>query len=281
MPQGGEVYMGDLITGDDGLPASEVGIWAKEKHKFLSLYVDISRGARKKWLGSGKAGATYIDLFCGPGRSRVRETGEWIDGSAVAAWKISQEGGAAFSEILVADLDDESRVATTTRLKKLGAPVRELTGSAIDAAMQAAKSVNPYGLHFAFIDPFNLESLDFKIVKSLAALKRIDMLIHVSKMDHQRNLDINLQADESALDCFIPGWRERINRNSSQQETRRQIIDYWQELVKGTGKRPSTNWELIKGSRGQHLYWLLLVAENDLAHKFWNVTVDNGQGKLL
>jgi len=35
--------MGKLIDGDDGLPAEEVGIWAKEKHDYLCRYIDISR----------------------------------------------------------------------------------------------------------------------------------------------------------------------------------------------------------------------------------------------
>src|ERR1700676_5230113 len=101
----------DLITGDDGLPAEEVGSWAKEKHNYVRRYVDISRAARKKFLGPGKAGATFIDLFSGPGRARIRETGEWIDGSAVAAWKIAQSSGSGFSEMLVSDIDDERRGA--------------------------------------------------------------------------------------------------------------------------------------------------------------------------
>src|ERR1700687_210011 len=66
-----------LIEGDDGLPAEEVGIWAVEKHKFLKRYLDISRATRQKFLGDGNAGATYIDLFCGTGRARIRETGAW------------------------------------------------------------------------------------------------------------------------------------------------------------------------------------------------------------
>src|SRR5947207_15108641 len=95
---------GTLIAGDDGLPAEEVGAWATEKHNYLKRYLDISRATRKKFLGEKKAGATFIDLFAGTGRARIRETGQWIDGSAVSAWKIGQEGGAPFSEILVGDI---------------------------------------------------------------------------------------------------------------------------------------------------------------------------------
>lgn len=67
--------MGKLVDGDDGLPVEEVGIWAKDKLSSLCRYIDISRGVRSKWIGPGKGGATYIDLFCGTGRSKIRSTG--------------------------------------------------------------------------------------------------------------------------------------------------------------------------------------------------------------
>ncbi len=274
--------MGSLIDGDDGLPATEVGEWTKEKHEYLRRYLNISSAVRKKFLSGRSKSATFIDLFCGPGRARVKETGEWIDGSAVAAWKISEEAGTAFSEIFVADIDDDGRTATVERLRRLGAPVRELSGSAIDAATTAVRAVNPYGLHFAFIDPFNLGTLDFRIIQSLATLKRIDMLIHVSKMDHQRNLGVNLTSQESAFDLFVPGWQENVDLNHAPREIRRLVVEYWREKVAELGIGPSTEMRLIKGSQNQHLYWLLLAAKHELAQKFWKVAADTDpQGQLF
>ncbi len=152
-----------LIEGDGGLPAEEVGLWAIEKHKFLKRYLDISRATREKFLGDGNAGATYIDLFCSTGRARIRETGAWIDGSAVSAWKIGQEGRAPFSEILVADIDQTRRKACVERLRRAGAPFRELNGSAIEAAKETITNIDQYGLHFAFLDPYNLGELNFPL----------------------------------------------------------------------------------------------------------------------
>ena len=65
---------------DDGLPLDEVGACAKEKHERLRRYVDISRGARRKFA---RGGTTYVDLYCGTGRAIIRETNEKIDGSPV------------------------------------------------------------------------------------------------------------------------------------------------------------------------------------------------------
>lgn len=273
--------MGKLIEGDDGLPAEEVGAWAKEKHEYLCRYVDISRAVRAKWIGVGKAGATYIDPFCGPGRCKVRETGEWIDGGAVAAWKKSRDGGVPFTQVYIGDLDAQRRQAAAIRLRQLSAPVIEIDGAAVQSVKKIVASLNPHGLHFAFLDPFNLKTLDFCIIDLLSKLKRIDMLVHVNQMDLQRNLVSNATAEESAFDTFAPGWRDKVNIVRGQQEIRQCVFQYWRDQVANLGVWPSAEMRLITGSKNQPLYWLLLAAKHDLAHKFWSTASNvEGQGKL-
>ena len=88
--------------GDDGLPVEQVGSWAVDKLKLLSDYVYASGGARKKYLS---AGAAFIDPFCGPGRSVIRRTSEYIDGSPIAAFKRAVESAGEFTSINISDDD--------------------------------------------------------------------------------------------------------------------------------------------------------------------------------
>jgi three-Cys-motif partner protein len=270
--------MGELIDGDDNLPAEEVGAWAKEKQEHLCRYVDISRSVRAKYLPpQGPGGACYIDLFCGPGRSFVKETGEWIDGSPVAAWKKSQDGGAPFSRVIIADMDKERLDAATARLENLGAPVLAIHGPASETVFRALQGSAVYGLNFAFLDPFSIGALDFSIFKTLSRLKRIDILAHVSKMDLQRNLGSNVSAENSQFDKFAPGWRDAVDLNQQQASIRREVMEYWRNSVASTGIATSEDTRLITGSKGQHLYWLLLAAKHDLAHKFWKASANMDQ----
>jgi three-Cys-motif partner protein len=271
-----------LIVSDDGLPGDEVGLWAKDKHKYLTRYLDISRATRRKYIGERKGGAVYFDLFCGTGRSRVRESGEWIDGGAVAAWKTSLKGDAPFTDIYISDLDEERLSACSSRLKSLGAPVHPIHASAADAAVLMVKAVSGYALHFAFVDPYNLEALNFRVIETLSSLRRIDLLIHLSAMDLQRNLAINLSADHSAFDAFAPGWRQNVCTTTTQIEVRRRVVDYWRGLVADLGVWPSTEMKLVAGSKHQPLYWLLMAAKHELPHKFWETAANiEGQGKLF
>jgi three-Cys-motif partner protein len=81
------------INPTDGLVADVVGPWASEKHERLRKYkyIDAYRGARAMYLPPrGTGGAAYIDLFSGPGRSQLEDTGEFIDGSPLVAYKAGQ-----------------------------------------------------------------------------------------------------------------------------------------------------------------------------------------------
>lgn len=274
--------MGELIDGDDGYLAEEVGPWAKEKHDLLCRYIDMSKAARAKYLGPGKGGAAFVDLFCGPGRCKVKTTGEWIDGGALAAWKKSVEGGQPFSRMIVADADQQRLDAMVMRLQSAGAPVVSKCGPAAETAFFALQRTPQYGLNFAYLDPYNLEALNFQIFQTLSRVKRLDILVHLSKMDLQRNLDSNIGATVSAFDAFAPGWRSIINVEQAQGGIRNEVVEYWRDLVASTGKTASNEVRLLRGTRGQHLYWLLLVAGHDLAHKFWTVASNpEKQGSLF
>jgi three-Cys-motif partner protein len=162
---------------DDGLPVSEVGEWALAKHERLRRYVTITSAVRKKWLkpmrtSGAPAGATYIELFCGPGRSRIRDTDRMIDGSPIVAASAAVQTGAPFSRILLADMEPSFVRAASTRLAARGIVAESFKGPATDTVGEIAKTLDPYGLHFAFIDPYNLNDLDFSVLKQLAARQR-------------------------------------------------------------------------------------------------------------
>jgi three-Cys-motif partner protein len=106
--------------GDDGLIVEKVGAWAEEKLKIVTDYVFASGGARKKYLGTG---AAYIDPFCASGRSLIRDTSRFIDGSPVAAFKRALESPGRFTSVNISDSDDELLAAATKRLTTLNAPV--------------------------------------------------------------------------------------------------------------------------------------------------------------
>lgn len=252
--------------GDDGLIVEKVGSWAIDKLKIVTDYVYASGGARSHY---GRPGATYIDPFCGPGRSLIRDTTRFIDGSPIAAFKGASESAARFTSINISDADDELLSSSEKRLYALGAPVRAFAGPASVAMPKIVESLNPYGLHLAFLDPHNLGTLSFDLFVQLARLKHIDVIAHVSLSDLQRNVDRYTHEAHDQFDRFAPGWREKVGADMNQEALRRGIIQYWSEKVTELGLPRARHCELITGDHGQRLYLLILLARHEFAHHLW------------
>ena len=253
--------------GDDGLIVEKVGRWAIKKLKLLADYVYASGGARKKYLGTG---AGYIDPFCGPGRSLVRDTTTFIDGSPVAACRRALQSSARFTSINISDADEEVLSAASQRLITLSAPVHSFPGPASSSISKIVKSLDPYGLHLAFLDPYNLETLSFRLFEELAQLKKIDVIAHVSVSDLQRNADLYADEDFEQFDKFAPGWRTKVRTDVSKQAFRTAILRYWSDKVSTLGLPQARHCELIRGDQGQRLYWLILLSRHELAHTLWD-----------
>jgi three-Cys-motif partner protein len=247
----------------DGLRRAIVGEWTPEKHLRLQKYVDITRAVRRKFGGN----ATYIDLYCGPGRARMRQTGEVGDGSALIA-AIEAGTHVPFREIIIGDLDPVNVDACETRLKRLAlSPIRSYRGTAEDTAIALLPTLNPTGFNLAFLDPFNIEALPFSVIQTLAQAQRMDLLIHVSIMDLLRNVRAMMASGK--LDRFAPGWETHVKSAATSSALMMMVFAYWRGLLAGLGYKVSSNIERVTGSRNQPLYWLVLASKHDLADKLW------------
>jgi three-Cys-motif partner protein len=254
----------------DGLIVGEVGPWAAEKHDRLRKYIEASSGARAKFLPPKGAGSSYIELYSGAGRSLVKDTATIIDGSPLVAFKAAASSATRFSDLHFADLDPRNTGALAQRIKALGGASNSYVGPAdvtVDAVINA---ISAYGLHLAFLDPFGLGHLPFAIIAKMLKVRRMDMIIHVSLSDLQRNLDDYSRIGDKTLDSFAPGWRDAIDSRQAMAPLRAALIEYWLNLIRSLGTHPSTGIPLVVGEQNQRLYWLVFVSSNPLGHKLWD-----------
>ncbi len=147
--------------------------------------------------------------------------------------------------------------------------------------MQAIVSkLSKNGLHFAYLDPFNLMTLPFSVIQTLGKFQRMDLLIHFSMMDLQRNVKQLMRSER--LNEFAPGWKDSIDPNMRGDIKVQAVFQYWCELIKGLGyKDPTYQAELVKGDRNQPLYRLVLASKDNLGKDFWaEVSNVSPQGRL-
>ncbi len=200
-----------------------------------------------------------------------RESGVISDGGVLSAWRMSKRGRAPFNEIYIADADAESVEACSSRLCAAGAKVQACVGNASQTVDWVLGTL-PRGLHFAFLDPFNIEHLDFEIIRKLAARPNIDLLIHFSVMDVQRNIGVDFNLASSRLDAAAPGWRNNLRlKEVPKREHVSVYLEYWESLVTDLTKmQVAQSKPLFVNTNKGPLYRLIHLARHPLATKLWN-----------
>lgn len=249
----------------DGLPAQCVGAWAEDKNYFLRTYIEATRSVRARFIHpSGRGGAAFIDLFAGPGKKRLRESGKVVDGSPLAAL---QHEASPFSRVIACDIDPENVAALRKRLLPFGGRAVVIEGDCNLQIGEAMKQVPSYGLNFALIDPFGLKALKFATIKRLASVKRMDLILHFPTGDIKRNL---VQDGKTAhwLDEALgtETWRDRL-QNKTDVKT---LVDILREQLLSlgySGKRVGA--QPIKNNEGVTLYHLVYASKHERGDKIW------------
>lgn len=245
-----------------------VGRWVPEmKHRLLADFIEATWGARKKWPHR-----VYIDLFCASGRVQVTGEAGTRPGGAVVAWRQSaRKPEAAFTQMLLGDLDPTRLEACVTRLKALGAPAIGEAGPALETVHRAVASVPSKGaLVLAYLDPYSLGLLDFSIIRALAALPHIDFAVHFSTYDLHRNVDMELSPDRDRFERVAPGWREQADvAVRSKRGLREAFFEHWRAQVRALGFQFSEVMPLVRGDQNAPMYRLVFFSRNALPNDIW------------
>lgn len=154
---------------DDGLPTLSVGEWSRDKHYFLLRYLDAFVTAMRK---KGWSGLHYIDLFCGPGLLKLKDSKELIWGSPMIAAFCQ-----GFDSIHLCDEKHEYIDAVRERIAREAAQTTAFyyAGDANVEVRNIASAIPSGSLSVAFLDPFGLH-LHFSTLEVLAK-RRVDLII--------------------------------------------------------------------------------------------------------
>jgi three-Cys-motif partner protein len=276
--------------GSDEQPVQCVGVWAEDKYYFLKRYLNASREARRKF--SDRGNAVFIDLFSGPGHCIIREKKTEITSGGFRATELNE---APFNEYIFCDIDENNIEAfrQRTQQKKDCIFYTGDSNKTIESIVSHLKKKD-YCYHFAYIDPFAPENLNFSTLKALAQFKHMDMLIHFPIGTIHRNLDNWMSRTNTILDNFLGTdvWRDRIKdaRKNIKHNDYNVLTDVFKEQLKSIGYREeglkSSN-ELpavsVKNTRNVSLYILILASKHELGQRIWNsiIKIDSkGQRSL-
>ncbi len=265
----------NVLALDDGLVAPEVGAWAEEKHRLVSLYATLfSSGMKTKW-----SKRTYVELYAGAGYSRIRGTAKFILGSPILALKVKDP----FDKYVFCEERTNNLEALRARSARI-APKSDIDYVQGDCNKRIAEvlagiprgSTGNTALSLCFADPFDI-GLEFETIRKLASARYVDFLILLALgMDANPNYEHYLKEDADKVDKFLGSASWRVRWETAQWDAvkfTRFLADEFTNSMAGLGYIPPPHYtmkEVRSHEKNLALYRLALFSRKELAYKFWN-----------
>ncbi len=258
------------ILASDGLSARPTGTWVRDKNFYVERYLAIfSKGVGRKWKGN----LAYVDLFAGPGRNIVRDTGEEVEGSPLLALKYP------FAKYVFVDLPDvlnTLEVRIGAHPKK--AAISMISGDCNTVIEQILGAVPANCLTLAFIDPPGIQ-IKFATLRRLVHGRKVDLLMTIQfGMGIRLNIRQYSRADRDSLSDFIGGgdWKEDYREGGAISQVGRRILDRYLGQLRTLSYRTVRDREIYVHSdqRNLLLYLILLASRHPLGEEFWRKVTD-------
>jgi three-Cys-motif partner protein len=274
-------------TENDGLAIPDVGRWAQDKYRLVSMYAALfSTGMKNKWDER-----VYLDLYAGAGFSRIRGTDTILIASPILALSVAD----SFDKYVFCERDERLLSALKTRTTRIApkANVSFIPGdcnSQVDRICQeipTASSTHKV-LTLCFVDPFDIE-IKFETLRRIST-RFVDFLVLLAVyMDANRNYSRYLSEQSHKIDEFLgdSAWRDQWgaakeagvpfpNFLAQQFAIRMETVGYLPQ--------PLYNMKKVRSDeKNLPLYFLALFSRHELAYKFWNdvLSYSDDQGKLF
>lgn len=250
-------------TTDDRLPILSVGEWSRDKHHFLTRYIDAFTTAMgpKRW-----SSLHYIDLFAGPGLLRLDSSRELIWGSPTIAAHCEK-----FDSLHLCEINEDYFKALKARIDVLDPKAKALlyNGDANVEVVDIVKRIPPKSLALAFLDPYGLH-LHFKTLEVLSR-HRTDLIIFFpDHLDALRNCEyVYRDKPNSNLDKVLGSnadWRSLLKRLPRPRwaEVLRKL---YVEQIRSLGYT-EFEYERISNPAGP-LYLLIFCSKHRAGSKIW------------
>jgi three-Cys-motif partner protein len=258
---------------DDGLPMLESGVWTEQKYLTLFNYLEIfSTGMKKTW---GRR--IYVDLYSGPGCTRVEGTARVLKGSPLLALSVKT----LFDKYLFCEVIPRSLEALEQRVTKVGrsAEVRYIAGDCNESVDDIIREIPESSrsstvLTFCFVDPFDL-SIQLKTLRKLAGARRIDFLVLLALfMDANRNEKHYTSLENRKVDLFLDssGWRDEWSEYKTRDDSFPRFLarQFEKRMIEvGYLKSGQNTKEFRSSEKNLPLYHLAFFSRSQRGYDFW------------
>ena len=277
---------------EDGLDTRPSGEYALEKLDIVNRCINMFSTAMKNqaWISS----LNYVDLLAGPGKNKIRETGEIRLGSPLLALTATDpfdnyyfvEADAAYHSDLITRAKSSKDFA---KVKSFPYDCNRAVDDIVHNISQLDKS-NPAksSLNIVFVDSEGLE-VNWKTVEKLGRRTRSDLIINFSTSGITRNIREAFNSEKDhAIDNFLGtrDWRVPYSELSNRGDgtvVRRFVLDLYAKQLGALGYQiTAPNGEyVVLNSTNRQLYSLFCASKSDLGIKFFNTAADKFRSPKL
>ncbi len=252
----------------------DAGPWVEEKYRLLSMYMHLfSKGMMKRWDKR-----VYIDLYAGPGCTRVRETSKYLMGSPLIALSVQHP----FDKYIFCEENLENMSALKTRVNTNFAhlDVKFIDGDCNNKQLEIIKAIPSPSTHetvlsFCFVDPFSL-NLQFATIRKFSE-RFVDFLVlSALDMDARRNILNYYRTSNKKVDNFpdVSNWREKWKEfmqvdNSFQRFLAMQFEEQMLKLKYKKHHRANTK-HVTTRDESLPLYHLAFFSRHEKGYQFWD-----------
>lgn len=231
----------------------------------------------------------YIDLFCGPGRARIRRTRRIVETSPLIALRVLDP----FDKYIFCDKNQDSIAALRQRVERDFPAVdaayfvgdcNDLIDEIVQDIPTASRSRTV--LSFCFIDPYGIKPLKFDTIRVLSQFRMDFLILLALAMDANRFESLYVRETSHVVDDFLgrTDWRTRwvktkARRISFRQFLARECADQMATLgYLQTGLERMI--ELRSDENNLPLYHLAFFSKHKLGYKFWDQVLKYGTDQL-
>ncbi len=259
---------------DDGLATAEIGVWGEEKYRLVAYYASLFvTSMRSRWDA-----LIYLDLFSGPGYSKIRGTDRLVSASPMVVLGLPDH----FDRYVFCEKNIESAQSLKTRCDRLF-PEREVTvilgdvnSSVSDLLLAMPQPRKDYKvLGFCFLDPFYMRNLRFSTINALSK-RFMDFLVLIpSGMDANRNEQNYVRPDNTTLDEFLGAgdWRSRWEQEKANGKSFEHFVveefGHSMETIGYINPGLESAVPVRSDEKNLLLYRLALYSRHPLGNKFW------------
>ena len=273
-----------ITVPDDRLPRLDVGPWVEQKYRYVGMYAELfATGMKNQWPRR-----VYLDLFSGPGHSRVKSTGRIVLGSPLIALSLPDP----FDAYIFSDEKTAAIEALKSRVGRIGncPEVSFVPGDANAVVSEIIKKIpgdrGARALSFCFLDPYKL-NIHFDTVKRLAEGRAIDFVILLALyVDANRNIQSYIRDESLTIDRFLgdADWRDQWRAAEQAGES---IVAFlakaYSSRMAKMGYLPMALDQMVKirsHDRRLPLYYLAFFSRHKTGLKFWREVLKYANDQL-